>query len=168
LLNRERDGIISPMRWFAATLLALLLLLSGTASASEAGKTLQRLERRTFQGRSISDAGSSDPIRSPATLEVYFRRVEISGYGDATPTLYWKSTCNGHDYILAFVHKRLHTSAQTSTKTPCTGYRKREERWLENFFSEDLALSLAHGRLTLTTGQRRMVLVGKWLLGSND
>lgn len=155
------------MRWLAATILAFLVLASGTASASETGELLQRLERRTFQGRSISETGGTDPIRRPATLEAYFRRVELSGYGDATPTLYWKSTCNGHDYILAFVHKRLHTSAQVSTTEPCTGYRKREEHWLENLFSEDLSWSLAHGRLTLSAGRRRIVLVGKWLLRSD-
>lgn len=146
-----------------AILLVLLLLLVGPNLASGA-ELFQRLEGREFQGRSIVGPHGTHPVRHPDNLQLFFGTAELSGYGDATPTLYWMSSCNGHDYILAFVHQRLHTSAQISTKKRCTGQSHREERWLEDFFAVDLTWSLRRGRLTLTSGQRQIVLVGNWLL----
>ena len=154
------------MKFRAATLFVSLLLLVGPASALGAG-SFKRLDRREFQGRSMIGADGKHPVRHPADLRLYFRAVELSGYGVATPTLYWKARCNGHDYLLGFVHQRLHTSAQISTKQRCIGQQQQEERWLESFFAVDLTWSLRHGRLTLIAGQRQIVLIGKWLLGTN-
>lgn len=154
------------MKSHLAVALASLFLLVGPTEAAGA-EPFQRLEDRSFQGRSAVGAQGRHPLRHPADLQLFFGTAEISGDGVASPTLYWKSTCNGHDYFLAFRHLLLHTSAQLSTKKPCTGLQRREERWLENFFAVDLRWSLEHGRLTLTTGQRRVVLIGKWLLGDS-
>lgn len=152
------------MKFRPAILLVSLLLLVGPTSAMGA-ELFQRLEGREFQGRSIVGAHGTHPVGHPDDLRLFFGTAELSGYGDATPTLYWRSRCNGHDYLLAFVHQRLHTSAQIRTKKRCTGQSDREERWLEEFFAADLTWSLRHGRLTLTSGQRQIVLAGKWLLG---
>jgi hypothetical protein len=154
------------MKVRTAIFFVFLFLLVGPTSALGA-EPFQRLDGRAFQGRSITGANGKHPVRNPADLNLFFSTAELSGYGDATPTLYWKAGCNGHDYILGFVHQRLHTSAQISTKQPCIGQQRREERWLENFFAVDLIWSLRHGRLTLTSGQRQIVLVGKWLLNTN-
>jgi heat shock protein HslJ len=161
-VDRDVRTLLSK-RISPAILLVFLLLLRGPTLASGA-ELFQPLEGREFQGRSIVGAHGTHPVRHPADLQLFFDTAELSGYGDATPTLYWRSRCNGHDYILTFVHQRLHTSAQVSTKKRCTGQSHREERWLEDFFAVDLTWSLRHGRLTLTSGQRQIVLVGNWLL----
>lgn len=152
------------MRSRAAILLVTFLSLVGPASTLGAGP-FQRLDGRTFQGRSIIGANGKHPVRNPTELNLYFRTADLTGV--ASPTLAWKGGCNGHNYLLSFVHQRLHTSGQISTQEPCVGSKKREERWLENFFAVDLAWSLRHGRLTLTAGQRQIVLIGKWLLSTN-
>jgi hypothetical protein len=162
----ERESLL-PMKLRHAILGLLLLLFLLTPISAEGAEPFQRLEGRAFNGRSIIGANGSHPVRHPDQLQLFFRSVELSGYGDRTPTLYWRSNCNGHNYILGFVHQRLHTSAQESTEEPCTGIRHREERWLEHFFGTDLIWSLKHGRLTLVAGQRRIVLTGKLVSSRN-
>jgi hypothetical protein len=154
------------MKSRAAIFFVFLLLLIAPTSALGAN-LFKPLNGRDFQGRTIVGANGTHPIRHPAELHLYFRTVETTGYGVQYPTLYWKAGCNGHDYYLDFVRQRMHTSAQISTKEPCSGQKKREERWLEDFFAVNLTWSLNHGRLTLTSGERQIVLIGKRSVDTN-
>ena len=146
-----------------AILLVSLLVLAGPTSASGASP-FQPLVGRAFQGRSIVGAHGTHPVRHPADLQVSFRTAQPSGFGNVIPTLYWRSGCSGHEYLLFSAHHRLRAGEPLSTEEPCIGQRHREEHWLVKFFAVDLDWSLRHGRLTLSSGPRRIVLVGKWLL----
>lgn len=161
------------MKARTALILAFLLMLIAPASVlgaeeEEYFKTFKPLDGRDFQGRSIIGADGKHPVRQPAELELFFRTVETTGYGVLYPTLFWRAGCNGHDYYVYFDrHQRMYTRAPISSKRQCSEHKKREERWLENFFAVRLTWSLSHGRLKLTAGERQIVLIGKQLLGTN-
>jgi hypothetical protein len=163
-IKRKRGDRLDQMKRHLAVALAFLFLLVGPASALGAGP-FQRLDGREFQGTSIVGPNGEHPVQHPADLRLHFGTAALTGV--ATPTLYWTAGCRGHSYLLSFVHRRLHTYVQVSSKSHCIGQQRREERWLENFFAADLGWSLRHGRLTLISGQRQIALIGKWLLGNS-
>jgi hypothetical protein len=154
------------VRFRAPILLAFLLLLIAPASVlgaeeTEFSKNFKPLDGRDFQARSIIGAGGKHPVRQPAELELFFRTVETTGYGVLYPTLFWRVGCNGHDYYLYFDRQhRMYTRAPISSKRRCSEPKKREERWLGRFFAVHLTWTLRHGRLTLTSGERQIVLIG--------
>ncbi|HJZ36759.1 MAG TPA: hypothetical protein VJ204_10875 [Solirubrobacterales bacterium] len=150
------------------TTLLLALLLFAVPTPALAANPFQRLAHRSFQGRSIVGTQGRHPVQHPADVDVFFRWVELNGYHAGTPTVYWNSGCNGHDYLLTVGHQRLHTYEEIKTQKQCTGQQKLEEHWLERFFVADPTWSLAEGRLTLASGPRRVILVGKWKLGTNS
>lgn len=150
---------------FRHAALLLILLLSAVPTSALGANAFQPLAHRSFQGRSIEEAQGQHPIQHPADLDVFFRWVELNGYGNRTPTIYWNSGCNGHDYLLTVEHQRFHTREEIKAEKPCTNQQRREELWLERFFSSDPTWFLSEGRLRLTAGQRKIVLLGKWLLG---
>jgi hypothetical protein len=151
------------MRFRHATLLLVFLLLAVPTSALGANP-FQRLAHRSFQGSSVVGAQGRHPLRRPADLDVFFRWVELHGYNAGTPTMYWNSGCKGHEYLLTVDHQRFRTRDQIRSQKRCTKRQQREEQWLERFFSSHPTWSLSRGRLVLTAGQRRIVLLGKWLL----
>jgi hypothetical protein len=142
-------------RFMVGLIVFLALAFPGLSNAAD---PFRRLDRRSFEGRSIVGTHHSHPVRHPADLQIYFRTAELTGYGVLTPTLYWKSRCNGHNYILSFVHGRLSAQAPVSTHEPCTGRDRREEHWLKVFFVGDLDWSLTRGRLKLDSGEREIIL----------
>ena len=158
------------MKVRTAILLAVLLMLIAPTSvlgAEESFKTFKPLDGRDFEGKSIVGANGKHPVRDPAELQLFFRTVETTGEGVQYPTLDWRAGCNGHNYYLYFdQHQRMYTSAEISTKHRCSREKRREERWLENFFAVHLTWSLSQGRLTLTAGERQIVLIGKRSLGT--
>jgi hypothetical protein len=151
------------MKFRHATLLLVFLLLAMPTSALGANP-FQRLAHRSFQGSSVVGAQGKHPIRQPADLDVSFRWVELNGYNNGTPTMYWNSGCKGHEYLLTVEHQRFRTREEITSEKRCTKRQQREEQWLERFFSSGPTWSLSRGRLVLTAGQRRIVLRGKWLL----
>lgn len=152
-------------RSVAVLICSIFLLVPTLARAAD---PFQPLAHRVFRGRSITGAHHSRPIRHPAELVVRFSRDSVSGEVPGAPTLNWESNCNDHDYFLAFAHGRLHAYGQLSTGAPCPGRQGREEHWLIDFFAVDLDWTLAHGRLTLTSGERQIVLDGEWLFRTSN